>query len=110
MKNFLIVLKEFTHVRYLLKVWLKREQKKTIGGIDVDDVIRLVDQDTCLLSVMSASNISGNIMDIEVIVKKAREIKPDLYIISDAVQHAPHHSIDVEKLQIDGMNFAPCFP
>ena len=80
--------------------------KKT-GGIDVDEVMKYVDKDTCLLSIMSASNISGNIMDIEAIVKKAREIKPDLYIISDAVQHAPHCAMDVEKLQIDGMNFAP---
>jgi len=56
---------------------------------------------------MSASNISGNIMDIETIVKKAREIKPDLYVISDAVQHAPHSILDVERLKIDGMNFAP---
>ena len=77
------------------------------GGIEPDEVVKYVDKDTCLLSIMSASNISGNIMDIETIVKKAREIKPDLYIISDAVQHAPHHSIDVEKLRIDGMNFAP---
>ncbi len=80
---------------------------KTTGGIDIDEVIKYIDKDTCLLSIMSASNILGNIMDIESIVKKAREIKPDLYIISDAVQHAPHHSVDVEKLQIDGMNFAP---
>lgn len=77
------------------------------GGIDPDEVVKYVDKDTCLLSIMSASNISGNIMDMETIVKKAREIKPDLYIISDAVQHAPHCAMDVEKLQIDGMNFAP---
>ena len=80
--------------------------KKT-GGIDPECVAKYVDRDTCLLSVMSASNISGNIMDIERIVKLAREIKPDLYIISDAVQHAPHHAIDVDALGIDGMNFAP---
>lgn len=80
--------------------------KKT-GGIDVEEVIKYVDKDTCILSIMSASNISGNIMDIEAIVKKSREIKPDLYIISDAVQHAPHSVFDVEKLKIDGMNFAP---
>lgn len=77
------------------------------GAIDPDEVVKYVDKDTCLLSVMLASNISGTIMDIETIVKKAREIKPDLYIISDAVQHAPHHNMDVEKLKIDGMNFAP---
>ena len=77
------------------------------GAIDPEEVVKYIDKDTCLLSVMSASNISGTIMDIESIVKKAREIKPDLYIISDAVQHAPHCSMDVERLKIDGMNFAP---
>lgn len=80
--------------------------KKT-GGIDPDEVIKLVDENTCLLSVMSASNISGTIMDIETITRRARAIKPDLYIISDAVQHAPHSILDVERLGIDGMNFAP---
>ena len=77
------------------------------GGIDVDEVIKLVDKDTALLSIMSASNISGNIMDIKEIVRRAREIKPDLFIISDMVQHAPHHAINVEELGLDGANFAP---
>lgn len=80
---------------------------KETGGIDPEAVERLVDEDTCLLSVMSASNISGTVIDIAEIVRRARKIKPDLYIISDAVQHAPHHELDVEALGIDGMNFAP---
>jgi len=77
------------------------------GGVDVDEVVKLVDKDTCLLSVMYASNISGAIYDIENIVKKAREIKPDLYIIVDAVQHVPHDVIDLQKTPVDGINFAP---
>ena len=77
------------------------------GGIDPDEAVKYIDENTCLLSVMSASNISGTIIDIETIVKKARAIQPDLFIVSDAVQHAPHSAIDVEKLGIDGMNFAP---
>jgi len=83
------------------------EANRRTGGIDIEEAVKLVDEGTCLLSVMSASNISGNIMDIEGIVKAARDKKPGLYIISDAVQHAPHCSIDVEKLGIDGMNIAP---
>lgn len=77
------------------------------GGVDVDEVVKLVDKDTCLLSVMYASNISGAIYDIENIVRKARAIKPDLYIIVDAVQHAPHDVIDLQKTPVDGINFAP---
>jgi Selenocysteine lyase len=77
------------------------------GRIDPEEVARLVDKDTCLLSVMAASNISGAVMDIEAIVKTARKIKPELYIISDAVQHAPHMQMDVQRLGVDAMNFAP---
>ncbi|WP_375508838.1 aminotransferase class V-fold PLP-dependent enzyme [uncultured Caballeronia sp.] len=77
------------------------------GGIDVDDVVGLVDENTCLLSVMYASNISGAKIDIEKVVSRARAIKPDLYILVDAVQHAPHGIIDLQKTAVDGINFAP---
>ena len=77
------------------------------GGIDVEEIRRVVDKDTCLLSVMYASNITGTIMDMESIVRAAREINPDIYIVTDAVQHAPHAPMDVEKLGFDGVNFAP---
>lgn len=79
----------------------------TTGGIDPDEVMKYVDKDTCLLSIMAASNISGNIMDIKEIVRRAREINPEIYIISDTVQHAPHAVIDVEDWGIDAANFAP---
>ena len=79
----------------------------TTGGVDVDEVIKLVDEDTVLLSVMYASNISGAKFDIASIVTAARAIKPDLFIIVDAVQHAPHGIIDLKELPIDGINIAP---
>jgi len=77
------------------------------GGVDVDSIIKLIDKDTVLLSCMYASNITGAIFNLEEIVRRAREIKPDLYIICDAVQHAPHGVIDLEKTPVDGINFAP---
>ncbi|MBV7275146.1 aminotransferase class V-fold PLP-dependent enzyme [Clostridium sp. PL3] len=77
------------------------------GGVDVEEVAKLIDKDTCVLSIMYASNISGAILDIESIVREARKIKSDLYIIVDAVQHAPHGVIDLEKTPVDAMNFAP---
>lgn len=80
---------------------------KETGGIDEDTVMEYVDKDTCLLSIMAASNISGNIMDIKEIARRAKEINPDIYIVSDAVQHAPHAVIDVEDWGVDVANFAP---
>ena len=77
------------------------------GGVDVADIVALVDQDTALLSVIYASNISGAKLDIEEIVKQARAVKPDLYIVVDAVQHAPHGLIDLQRTPVDGINIAP---
>jgi selenocysteine lyase/cysteine desulfurase len=77
------------------------------GGVDVDAIVSLIDADTALLSVMYASNISGAKFDIERIVERARAKKPGLFIIVDAVQHAPHGVIDLEKTPVDGINFAP---
>lgn len=77
------------------------------GGVEPDAVAALVDENTCLLSVMSASNLTGMNMDMKAIVEKARAKKPGLHIISDAVQYAPHCVMQAEELGLDGMNFAP---
>lgn len=77
------------------------------GGVDVDAIVALVDTDTALLSVIYASNISGAKLDVAAIVQRARAIKPDLYIVVDAVQHAPHGLIDLQKTPVDGINIAP---
>lgn len=77
------------------------------GGLDPDEVLKLVDKDTAVLSIMAASNISGNIMNIKEIFRRAKDINPDIYLVSDAVQHAPHATLEVEELGVDLMNFAP---
>lgn len=77
------------------------------GGVDAEAITKLIDKDTSLLSVILASNISGVVINIEQIVKEARRINPDLHIIVDSVQHAPHGIIDVDLLKLDGAVFAP---
>lgn len=77
------------------------------GSIPVEEVIKLVDKDTCLLSVILTSNITGAIMDIETIVREARKIKPDLFIVCDSVQHTPHGLFDMQACPVDCVNFAP---
>jgi cysteine desulfurase / selenocysteine lyase len=77
------------------------------GGIDPEAIVRLVDDRTCLLVLIQASNISGAKLDLEEIVRRARQRKPDLYIVVDAVQHAPHGLIDLQRTPVDGINIAP---
>ena len=80
---------------------------KETGGVDAETILGLIDKDTALLCCMAASNISGYIYETEKICKKAREINPDIYIYIDAVQHAPHGSLDPEKWGADVTSFAP---
>ena len=77
------------------------------GGVRAEDILRLVDKDTVLLSVMSASNISGYLFDMETICREARKINPEIFIVSDAVQHMPHGVLEVARLGLDACNFAP---
>jgi selenocysteine lyase/cysteine desulfurase len=77
------------------------------GGIDVDEIVRLVDAQTCMLVLIQASNISGAKLDLAKAVRRAREIKPDLYVVVDAVQHAPHGLVDLQEAPVDGINIAP---
>lgn len=77
------------------------------GGVDVQDIVSLIDASTSVLSVIYASNISGAKLDIQEIVRQARAVKPDLYIVVDAVQHAPHGLIDLQSTPVDGINIAP---
>lgn len=77
------------------------------GAIPVENVLKLIDENTCLLSVILTSNITGAIMDIETIVREARKIKPDLYIVCDSVQHTPHGLFDMQTCPVDCVNFAP---
>ena len=80
---------------------------KETGGVDAETILGLIDENTALLCCMAASNISGYIYETEKICKKAREINPDIYIYIDAVQHAPHGSLDPEKWGADVTSFAP---
>jgi selenocysteine lyase/cysteine desulfurase len=76
------------------------------GGVDVKSIIDLIDRETTLLNVIYASNHTGSVLDIEEIVRQARNKNPHIYILSDAVQHMPHGIVDLEKTPVDGINFA----
>lgn len=77
------------------------------GGVDPETIAALIDKDTVLLSCMYASNITGAIYNIEEIIRQARAKKPDLYIVVDCVQHAPHGVVDLQQTPVDAINFAP---
>ena len=77
------------------------------SGVDAESVISLIDRETAVLSCMFASNISGFIFDVEKIFRAARKINPDILILCDSVQHAPHAALDFRAIGADALVFAP---
>ncbi len=77
------------------------------GGIDAEEVLKLVDKNTLMINIISASNMTGAMTDLKKIAIEARKINPNVYIVTDAVQHAPHGLLDVDELKLDGINIAP---
>ncbi|MGP1348709.1 MAG: aminotransferase class V-fold PLP-dependent enzyme [Stomatobaculum sp.] len=92
--------------RYGKELRVAKTNPKT-GTIDPESILRLVDKDSCLLSVIMTSNITGAVLDIETIAREARRIKPDLFVICDSVQHTPHGLTDMKSWGLDCVNFAP---
>jgi len=77
------------------------------GAVKPETILKLIDKDTCLLSFIHTSNITGVISDSETIIREARKIKPDLYILLDFTQHVPHGPTDVTALGVDAIGFTP---
>jgi selenocysteine lyase/cysteine desulfurase len=77
------------------------------GGVDPEEILLKIDKNTCLLSFILASNITGKVLNAKKIIKEARKINPDLFIFIDATQHVAHAPMDVEELGVDGVAFTP---
>lgn len=77
------------------------------GGVDAERILERVDRNTCLLSFMYASNITGAVLEVESIIREARRINPDLHIVVDVTQQVAHGPIDVDELNVDGIFFTP---
>lgn len=74
------------------------------GTLDFDHLQELIDSNTKVVSVTSASNVSGTKIPLERIGKIVKETKA--YFVVDAVHHVPHGPIDVQKLNCDFLVFS----
>ena len=89
------------------KEWRVADLSAETGSIPIDTILEKIDKNTCLLCLQQASNQTGTVNDVTAIVREARKIKPDLYVVVDAVQYAPHGPIDVEDIGADAYAFGP---
>src|SRR5699024_6920165 len=77
------------------------------GSVPISNLLDLVDEKTELVSIILTSNITGAMHDVEKFSQAIKEKNPNVIIVVDGVQGAPHGVIDVEDWGIDALNIAP---
>jgi selenocysteine lyase/cysteine desulfurase len=89
------------------KEWRVANLSPETSIVEIDAILEKIDKNTCTLCLQHASNQTGAVNDLKTIIQEARKIKPDLYVLVDAVQYAPHGPIDVEEIGADAYAFGP---
>lgn len=89
------------------KEWRAAKLSRETSSVPMESILELVDKETCVLAFQQGSNQTGAINDVKTIITEARKIKPDLFVLVDAVQYAPHGPIDVEEYGADAYAFGP---
>jgi selenocysteine lyase/cysteine desulfurase len=74
------------------------------GMIDMEDMKRLIDKNTKVVSVAAASNVLGSRSDMVEFAKMAKE--NGAYFCVDAVHHVAHGPTDVKKIGCDFLVFS----
>jgi cysteine desulfurase/selenocysteine lyase len=69
------------------------------GTFDIEDWKQTIDNETSLISIVHSSNVTGTIAPLKEIIELAHD--RGALVLSDDAQFAPHHPLDVQKLDID---------
>lgn len=89
------------------KEWRVAHLDPASGTVEADAILDKIDSNTALVGMIHGANITGAVLDVERVAKEARSINPDIYVLADGVQYAPHAPVDVEKLGVDAYVFGP---
>lgn len=85
--------------------WTKLRGKivewKIHDGIDLEKLTDLLSEQTRIVAIPHVSNLVGEILDIETIMKIIRRQCPKARVIVDGVGYAPHRAIDVRQWDVD---------
>ncbi len=74
------------------------------GHLKMDELDRLIDENTKMVAVTHCSNVLGTINPIKEIAKRAHEV--NALCVVDAAQSVPHMPIDVQDLGCDFLAFS----
>jgi selenocysteine lyase/cysteine desulfurase len=81
--------------------WWKLTNENDIYNINYNKLLKEIDDETKMVILPHVSNILGNILDIELISKKVKEINKNTKILVDGVAYFPHDNINLYNSNID---------
>lgn len=71
------------------------------GGLDVDDMISLLNEKTKIVAFQHVSNVMACVNPVQEIVSSIRSKSPDSVILLDACQSVPNRPVNVQDLGVD---------
>lgn len=80
----------------------KTQNEVLLGGLEG----LIADGKVKLFALTGASNAIGTLPDIKLLLEKVRTKNPDVVVVLDASQMAPHMKLDVTKLPVDFVAFS----
>ncbi len=85
---------------------VRRARIKDPGLLDIEHLLFLVTKNTALVAVPLASNGVGTIVPLQELVAEIKAKTPNCLVCVDAVHHAQHGPIDVQKINCDFLVFS----
>ncbi len=80
--------------------------RASLGRNDNIKLESIITKKTKILALTYISNVLGTINPVKEIIAAARKINPNIIVVVDAAQAAPHHKIDVVDLDCDFLAFS----
>ena len=77
---------------------------KDSGELDLEKMLELIDEQTGIVAIVHASNVTGIINNVREVARHAH--KYDAYVVVDGAQSVPHLKIDVRELEADILAFS----
>jgi selenocysteine lyase/cysteine desulfurase len=85
---------------------VRRARIQEPGLLDLDHLLSLVTKNTALIAVPLASNSLGTIVSVQELVAAVKAKAPSCLVCVDAVHHALHGPIDVQRINCDFLAFS----
>ena len=76
------------------------------GSLKIEELERLVTNKTALIALTHVSNTLGVINPVKEIIKKAKAVNSNIFVLIDGAQSVPHMSVDVKEMDCDFFVFS----